>query len=133
MRGAPKTVTADLPRRLYKIGLKYYFRWSNRRIREQVSLGYDRDYAIAIAIQGNKILDKRSPYRKDTSDLRKIVFARDGHRCVYCGTGERLTRGGRPIESNLVTACHSCNSSKGARNSSDFVEMAGWAPEESGT
>lgn len=54
------------------------------------------------------------------------LFSRDGNICMYCGAhhGEyQLTRdhvipiskGGRDIWSNVVTACRSCNTRKGCR------------------
>lgn len=51
------------------------------------------------------------------------VYERDGHRCRYCGSTERLSidhvvprcRGGRDDASNLVVACLTCNSKKGGR------------------
>ncbi len=55
---------------------------------------------------------------------RRALFARDGWRCVYCGTaGGRLTldhvvprsRGGASIWENVVTACAPCNLHKGDR------------------
>ena len=55
---------------------------------------------------------------------RRALFARDGWRCVYCGTsGGRLTldhvvprsRGGRSSWENLVACCYRCNNSKGDR------------------
>jgi 5-methylcytosine-specific restriction endonuclease McrA len=55
---------------------------------------------------------------------RRVLFARDGHRCVYCGTsGGRLTldhvvprsRGGDSTWENVVTACAPCNLVKGDR------------------
>ena len=61
---------------------------------------------------------------------RRALFARDGWRCVYCGTSSgRLTldhvvprsRGGESIWENVVTACAPCNHKKGNR-----------LPEESG-
>ena len=61
---------------------------------------------------------------------RRALFARDGWKCVYCGTsGGRLTldhvvprsRGGESIWENVVTACAPCNHRKGNR-----------LPEESG-
>lgn len=55
--------------------------------------------------------------------LRKFVFDRDGHRCVYCGgdgNGKSfhcdhvlaISKGGQNTVENLVTACQRCNSSK---------------------
>ena len=55
---------------------------------------------------------------------RRALFARDGWRCVYCGTTSgRLTldhvvprsRGGESIWENVVTACAPCNHNKGNR------------------
>ena len=54
---------------------------------------------------------------------RKALFARDGHRCVYCGAGNRLTldhvvprsRGGDSVWENVVTSCAPCNLRKGNR------------------
>jgi 5-methylcytosine-specific restriction endonuclease McrA len=55
---------------------------------------------------------------------RRALFARDGWRCVYCGTGNgRLTldhvvprsKGGASIWENVVTACAPCNHRKGDR------------------
>jgi 5-methylcytosine-specific restriction endonuclease McrA len=55
---------------------------------------------------------------------RRAVFARDGHRCQYCGQQPReLTldhvlprhRGGRDTWDNLVSACRPCNHRKGGR------------------
>jgi 5-methylcytosine-specific restriction endonuclease McrA len=55
---------------------------------------------------------------------RRALFARDGWRCVYCGTaGGRLTldhvvprsRGGGSVWENVVTACAPCNLRKGDR------------------
>ena len=55
---------------------------------------------------------------------RRALFARDGWRCVYCGTtGGRLTldhviprsRGGDSSWENVVTSCAPCNLRKGNR------------------
>ena len=55
---------------------------------------------------------------------RRALFARDGWRCVYCGTASgRLTldhvvprsRGGESVWENVVTACSPCNLRKGNR------------------
>jgi 5-methylcytosine-specific restriction endonuclease McrA len=55
---------------------------------------------------------------------RRALFARDGWRCVYCGTATgRLTldhvvprsRGGESIWENVVTSCATCNHRKGNR------------------
>src|SRR6058998_2428873 len=55
---------------------------------------------------------------------RRALFARDGWRCMYCGTANgRLTldhvvprsRGGDSVWENVVTSCAPCNMRKGNR------------------
>jgi 5-methylcytosine-specific restriction endonuclease McrA len=55
---------------------------------------------------------------------RRALFARDGWKCVYCGSaGGRLTldhviprsKGGDSVWENVVTACAPCNLRKGDR------------------
>src|SRR5437870_2673840 len=62
---------------------------------------------------------------------RRALFARDGWRCVYCGSsGGRLTldhvvprsRGGDSVWENVVTSCAPCNLKKGNRS----LEEAGF-------
>ena len=62
---------------------------------------------------------------------RRALFARDGWRCVYCGSsGGRLTldhviprsRGGDSVWENVVTSCAPCNLKKGSRS----LEEAGF-------
>lgn len=61
--------------------------------------------------------------RWDHRGLSPMVLARDGHRCRYCRSRSHLSvdhliarsRGGLDEMRNLVTACRSCNSRKGAR------------------
>ncbi len=128
IRGRPPTKDTGLPRRVSKIGRKYYYRYSQNYVIEQVSLGRDKDHAIDTANKLNAIIDAPSPYRKPRGNLRLAIFERDGHKCVYCGATERLTidhkvpisRGGQTKTANLLTACHSCNSSKGNQRHEDF-------------
>lgn len=56
--------------------------------------------------------------------LREHIYERDGYRCRYCHTNEGPLQldhvrpwswGGRDTVENLVTACRSCNLSKGAQ------------------
>lgn len=65
-------------------------------------------------------------------ERRSELFARDGWRCVYCGTvqpPEALSvdhvhprvKGGDHSLGNLVTACMACNSRKGARTLARFL------------
>ncbi len=64
----------------------------------------------------------RIPYRRIML-TRKNVIRRDGFRCQYCGSRDRLTidhvmpksRGGRDTWENLVAACVPCNNRKGNR------------------
>jgi hypothetical protein len=63
---------------------------------------------------------------------RSELFARDGHRCVYCGLVHEpdalsvdhvqpRMRGGDGSAGNLVTACRGCNTKKGARPLAAFL------------
>ena len=63
---------------------------------------------------------------------REDVFARDDHRCVYCGGEfpvEQLSvdhvqprvKGGDRSGGNLVTACGGCNTRKGHRRLAEFL------------
>jgi 5-methylcytosine-specific restriction endonuclease McrA len=65
------------------------------------------------------------PHRKPPC-TRRSVLLRDGYTCQYCGAqpGHHLltldhviprTQGGRTSWENLVTACRSCNHTKGGR------------------
>lgn len=62
--------------------------------------------------------------------LRRHTYARDGYRCVYCGRKGRrvlltidhvfpVALGGTNDPGNLVTACRTCNLTKGARPLND--------------
>ncbi len=54
---------------------------------------------------------------------RRVVLARDGYRCQYCGSTRHLTldhviprsRGGSTSWDNVVTSCAPCNTRKGAK------------------
>ena len=60
------------------------------------------------------------PVRSKRQTKRNRIFARDGYRCVACGTDEDLTldhripksRGGSDADGNLQTMCRSCNQAK---------------------
>lgn len=62
------------------------------------------------------------PYRRIML-TRKNIIRRDGFRCQYCGSRDKLTidhvlprsRGGRDVWENLVAACVPCNNRKGNR------------------
>lgn len=59
------------------------------------------------------------PYQARISLNRRAVFARDGHRCQYCGaSAENIdhviprSKGGRHVWDNVVAACRPCNTRK---------------------
>ena len=59
------------------------------------------------------------PYHRRTSLSRRAVFARDDHRCQYCGgLAESIdhvmprSRGGQHEWDNVVAACRKCNLGK---------------------
>ena len=60
-------------------------------------------------------------YRKNIrKSVKRAVYERDGHRCVFCGTTENLTLdhivryadGGPDTEDNLRVLCMKCNQSR---------------------
>lgn len=65
---------------------------------------------------------------------RLAIYVRDGLACCYCGEGiehgakltlDHLTphsQDGTNHQSNLVTACHRCNSARGNRDWRDFAD-----------
>lgn len=72
-----------------------------------------------------------------TKQVRDLVYARDGHRCVRCGTSEQLTiqhRVNRAMggstdprinqPTNLLTACQDCNMHFEAEPAEAYVH--GW-------
>ena len=61
----------------------------------------------------------RVPFRATAPLSRRAVFARDSHRCQYCGRGaENLdhvmprSRGGGHSWENVVASCRACNARK---------------------
>ena len=62
--------------------------------------------------------------------FREHIKARDGHKCVYCGSTENLTvdhvrpksKGGTDTADNLVTACRPCNQAKGSMHVDVFMQ-----------
>lgn len=58
----------------------------------------------------------RVPYHRRTSLSRRAVFARDDHRCQYCGSAADSidhvvprSRGGQHTWENVAAACTACN------------------------
>jgi 5-methylcytosine-specific restriction endonuclease McrA len=61
----------------------------------------------------------RVPYEARVALNRRAVFARDGHRCQYCGAAAEnidhvipRSRGGQHVWDNVVAACRACNARK---------------------
>jgi len=61
----------------------------------------------------------RVPHDRTVAVNRRTVFARDGHRCQYCGQPaesidhvQPRSRGGRHVWDNVVAACRRCNTRK---------------------
>jgi 5-methylcytosine-specific restriction endonuclease McrA len=59
------------------------------------------------------------PFRTRAALSRRAVFARDRHRCQYCGTSAEnidhvvpRSRGGLHVWENVVAACRPCNARK---------------------
>ena len=69
------------------------------------------------------VSQERQEWNALRADLTPVILERDGALCRYCGSVDDLTidhvtplaRGGSNDLANLVVACRSCNSSKGAR------------------
>lgn len=68
--------------------------------------------------------------RSEWKAIRQEVFKRDNYTCQYCGAKidnpdcdhlVPFSRGGRSILENLVTACPSCNRSKGAKSLEEWL------------
>src|SRR5690606_18760839 len=62
------------------------------------------------------------PFRRRAPLNRRGVFARDGHRCQYCGAAAESidhvvprSKGGPHTWENVVAACRPCNVRKGDR------------------
>jgi len=56
------------------------------------------------------------PYHRNSSMSRRAVFARDNHRCGYCGAHADSidhvmprSRGGTNVWENVIAACRGCN------------------------
>lgn len=59
------------------------------------------------------------PYRRHLAISRRAIFARDDHRCQYCGEAADSidhvlprSRGGKHVWENVAAACRRCNTRK---------------------
>jgi len=97
---------------------------------------YARNYQHAYRIRTNeRHLEARTAAKAAAEavkidDLRRI-FAKAEQLCVYCGEqSSRLTidhckpiaMGGKHVADNLIPCCKSCNSSKGTKDLSDWLD-----------
>ena len=65
------------------------------------------------------------------SSIRKLIFERDFYRCINCGTHKTLSidhivpvsKGGGNEIKNLQTLCTTCNSSKGNKSMTEWLEL----------
>lgn len=70
---------------------------------------------------------RKSLAATERAQLKAEVFRRDGHQCVYCGSCEELQLDhidpSDPTDTpgNLVTACATCNQSKGPRTPREWA------------
>lgn len=77
----------------------------------------------------------RVPFHRRIPLNRRAVFARDRHRCQYCGgSAENLdhvvprSRGGDHTWENVVAACRPCNTRKGDRTPDEATMPLSSAP-----
>lgn len=67
--------------------------------------------------------DMEERYKNSMAFISRQVFARDGYKCLFCGSTDNLaadhiipkSKGGGNELSNLQTLCKSCNSKKGTK------------------
>ncbi len=90
----------------------------------KVRLGYQGDYIVNWSLHPSRALSS------DWRSIRRIIFARDGHECAYCGTTEGpfeidhktpRSRGGTNDPENLAVACRTCNRSKRAMTVEEWL------------
>lgn len=112
----PKNGTDSFGQTVYRFDCKTCY---NIRRRENATKKKHTDFVGGMKRRGESNVDYTHQQWKET-----VIFF--GGECAYCGRtmhkGERLTRdhlepvseGGVTTQDNIVPACHSCNSSKGA-------------------
>lgn len=93
-------------------------------VRRMVAAGLATAVDSGYQLRNDLIKARRDDWRAHIpAALRDQVMARDGHRCVECGSTYDLTLdhilpwslGGPDTEENLRVLCRSCNSRKGDR------------------
>ena len=112
-------------------------RYSRSNSRYLVDLHGCESYIINEALKECEASDVCEPTdsKQDTrlplnSSIRKLIFERDFYRCINCGTHKSLSidhivpvsKGGGNEIKNLQTLCTTCNSSKGNKSMTEWLE-----------
>ena len=85
----------------------------------------------SILLTGKRVDSHRQAHGYNTPLSNPLLFRRDGHLCLYCGSGGSdrsltrdhitpLSRGGRDVWSNVATACQACNVGKANRTPEEW-------------
>jgi 5-methylcytosine-specific restriction endonuclease McrA len=92
---------------------------ADERVRSEAS-AYDLPSVVRLGYH------VKVPFRRRAPLNRRAVFARDGHRCVYCGRPAECidhvhprSRGGQHVWENVVAACRTCNLHKSDKDLAD--------------
>lgn len=120
----------------YLLGKRYksFLKWAYH---QYVECG-EKDMYYLSALYLSKIIKKKESQERryeitqlEWAQLREKTFKRDDYTCVYCGKrGEKLeldhiipfSRGGRSIESNVITSCRLCNRQKKDKTPIEFIK-----------
>lgn len=112
-------------------------RYSRSNSRYLVDLHGCESYIRNEALKESEASDVCEPTdsKQDTrlplnSSIRKLIFERDFYRCINCGTHKSLSidhivpvsKGGGNEIKNLQTLCTTCNSSKGNKSMTEWLE-----------
>ena len=113
---------------------KYASKTERSRAPVLVGIGTDEDTRSLVVYQFTAIRGKPFNYEKSGKVLltNKTLFARDRHTCAFCGNHffeknlsrdhiHPVSRGGRDVWTNVVTACIPCNLRKGDK----YLSQAG--------
>jgi hypothetical protein len=123
--GRTRRTDLDLPPCVYRRRGRFYLVATRRGVSTWISLGADRDQAIAAALPLLRAIRRGA----DPKATRAAIMQRDGYRCTYCGATRDLeldhfipqARGGSHSARNLVVACRRCNAAKGDRDPLEFL------------
>ena len=122
--------------------------WQGEFIKENLVFAYNRgedSFAVILNFNRHQLINRANPSKLPSptwgnSYYKDAIFRRDSYICHYCGklceahspqeaqkTGLSIdhiiprSEGGNDFPGNLITACASCNKSKGAKPYTDFV------------